>query len=538
MTLPLATRLTRRTDRRVALATGLRAAGGTLAWLAASADPLVRHVAAQGIAAQAPFAGYGPVVPDPSARPIIDLPPGFQYRILMERGDRLSNGDPRPTLADGMASFALPGGRTLLVMNHENAYRNTANQTPVELADVYDREAAGGTTALIVRPDLSVEHSYATSAGTVRNCAGGVTPWGTWLTCEETEHVPGSPNSAATLRHGYTFEVLPYGREGAYPQQVRLPGLGRFNKEAAVVDPGSGIVYLTEDHAEGLLYRFVPNAQWPRGFGSYLQGGRLEAMRIEQLERTWAGAPQRRPFRVGWVPIDDPDAIEIPTRLQGAWKGAHVFSRGEGMWWSGLGFYFTCTSGGQEEGGQVWRFVPSSGMIELLYEVSDRNEMEGPDNITVHPGSGDLFVCEDGPGTDFIRVVTAEGRTFPFARVAMMTEDPRHKGFAGVTDTAGEVRGSQADGRMDGEDAGACFSPDGRVLFFNIQAPSMTIAVTGPFRQALATGGSALGARAMSLSQPPAAWLPPMGDAVLARGAELGYSPTEVAALRHLGFDF
>jgi len=536
MTLPLAARLTQRTDRRIALSTGLRAAGGSLAWLAASSDPLVRRAAAQALQ-QSVFAGYGPLVPDPNPRPIIDLPPGFQYRILIERGDHLSNGDAWPSQADGMAPFALPGGRTLLVVNHENAYRGEANRVPVELADVYDREAAGGTTALIVRPDLSLEHSYATSAGTVRNCAGGLTPWGTWLTCEETEHVPGSPNSAATLRHGYTFEVLPYGPAGAYPQQLRLPALGRFNKEAAVVDPGSGIVYQTEDNAQGLLYRFVPNTQWPRGFGSYLAGGRLEAMRIEQLDRTWAGVPGRRPFRVGWVPIDDPDAIEVPTRVQGVLKGAHVFSRGEGMWWSGLGFVFTCTSGGLEEGGQVWRFVPSSGMIELLYEVSDRNEMESPDNITVHPGSGDVYVCEDGPGTDFIRVVTAEGRAFPFGRVAMTTEDPRQKGLSGITDTVGEVRGSPPDGRMDGEDAGACFSADGRVLFFNIQAPSMTIAVTGPFRQGSAAGGTALGPRAMALTQPPAAWLPPMSDTLLARGAQMGYSPTEVAALQHFGFD-
>ncbi len=320
-------------------------------------------------------------------------------------------------------------------------------------------------------------------------------------------------------------------------QPSYMPAHLHFNKEAAVVDPGSGVVYLTKDNAQGLLYRFVPNAQWPRGFGSYLQGGRLEAMRIEQLERTWAGVPGRRPFRVGWVPIDDPDAIEIPTRVQGALKGAHVFSRGEGMWWSGFGFVFTCTSGGESEGGQVWRFVPSSEMIELLYEVSDRNELEGPDNITVHPASGDLFVCEDGAGTDFIRVVTPEGRAFPFARVSMRTDDPRHAGFPGITDTVGEVMGSGADGRIDNEDAGACFSADGRTLFFNIQAPSMTIAVTGPFRQGLAAAGLALGGRALSLTQPPAAWLPAMSDALIARGAELGYAPTEIAALRHFGFD-
>ena len=533
MTLPLAARLTARTDRRVALATGFRAAGATLASLAAAGGPLasgVRQVSAQGA-----FAGYGPLVPDASARPIIDLPPGFTYRVLTERGDHLSNGDPRPSLADGMASFALTGGRTLLVMNHENGYRGAVGQTPVELASAYDREAGGGTTALIVTPDLRVEDSYATSAGTMRNCAGGLTPWGTWLTCEESRDVPG-PNNPATQRHGYTFEVKATGRPGTYPEQIRLPDMGRFNKEAAAVDPETGICYLTEDDANGLFYRFVPS-QFPRSFGAYLQGGRLEAMRVEQIEQTWRGVPGRRPFRVGWVPIDDPDELEIPTRLQGVWKGAHVFSRGEGLWYAGGAVYFTATSGGTLEDGQVWRYVPASGMIELLYESADRNQMEAPDNVTVHPTSGEIFVCEDGQGTDFIRVVTPEGLAFPFARVAVTSDDPRQRGLPNMGDTVGEIRGSAPDGKVDAEDAGACFSPDGRTLFFNIQGLSMTIAVSGPFRRGMSVGGTSLGTRAMALAQPPADWLPAMSDDLVARGALLGYSPAETAALRHLGFD-
>ena len=527
MTLPLAKRLTRRTDRRVALATGLGALGAAASFTAGRAQAAP--------AGQGGFAGYGPLVPDPNPRAVIDLPPGFQYRVLIERGDALSNGDPWPTLADAMAAYALPNGRTLLVVNHENSYRVTANQTPVELADAYDREAAGGTTGLIVTPDLDVEYAYATGAGTVRNCADGPTPWGTWLTCEETEHVPGLPNVPATRRHGYVFEVQPWGPAGAAPQQVRLPGMGRFNREAAAVDPATGIVYLTEDHAEGLFYRFVPAQYRPSGFGAYLRGGELQAMRVEQLERTWAGAPGRRPFRVGWVPIDDPDAVEVPTRLQGAWKGASVFSRAEGMWYAGGAVWFTATSGGAAELGQVWRYAPATGMIELFFESTARDDMERPDNVTVHPTSGDLYVCEDGPGTDLLRLVTPEGQVFPFARVAVAPDDVRQRGLAGTTDTVGEVDGSPPDGRIDAEDAGVCFSPDGRVLFFNIQPPSMTLAVWGPFRQGAAAGGTGPGRRAMARAAPPAGWLPDLGGDLLARGAELGYAPTEVAALRHLG---
>ena len=491
MTAPLARRLARRTDRRVALATGMLALGGAAALLAAERAGTSPSPAGGG----EPFAGYGPLVPDRNARRVLDLPEGFRYRVLIERGDALSNGDPRPGQADGMAAYALRGGRTLLVMNHENSYHSTANTVPVLLADPYDPEAAGGTSALVVTPDLQVEHAYATSAGTVRNCAGGPTPWGTWITCEETEHVPGLPDVPATRRHGYAFEVLPGGPggPGSGPQQVRLPGFGRFNREAAAIDPATGIAYLTEDHAQGLLYRFVPRGYRPAGFGAYTGAGSLEALRIEQLEDTTSRVPGLRPFRVGWVAIDDPDAGEVPTRVQGAAKGASVFSRGEGLWYAGGAIYFTATSGGGLEAGQIWRYVPASNMVELFYESWDRAELEGADNVTVHPTSGDLYVCEDGPGTDALRVVTPEGAAFPFARVALSPEDPRHAGGPGIADTVGEVPGSPPDGRIDGEDAGACFSPDGRVLFLNVQAPSMTLAVWGPFRQGPRGGGPAPG---------------------------------------------
>jgi secreted PhoX family phosphatase len=518
----------------VALATGAGVLGGAAALLAAGRAGAAPARPGGGGA----FAGYGPLVPDPSARRVLDLPEGFRYRVLIERGDALSNGDPRPGQADGMAAFPLSGGRTLLVMNHENTYRGFAGIVPVLLDGAYDPAAAGGTTALVVTPDLRVEAAYATSAGTVRNCAGGPTPWGTWITCEETEHVPGLPDVPATQRHGYAFEVRPTGPGGAGPQQVRLPGFGRYNREAAAIDPATGVAYLTEDHAQGLLYRFVPDGYRPAGFGDYARGGRLEALRVEQLGDTTSRVPGQRPFRVGWVAIDDPDAGEVPTRTQGAAKGATVFSRGEGLWYAGGAVYFTATSGGGLEAGQIWRFVPATGAIELFYESWDRAELEGPDNLTVHPTSGDLYVCEDGPGTDFLRLVTPEGAAFPFARVALSPEDPRHAGGPGIVDTAGEVPGAPPDGRMDGEDAGVCFAPDGRVLFLNLQAPSMTLAVWGPFRQGPRGGGAAPGARAMAAAAPPPGWLPPLGADALARGAEYGYRPTETAALRAMGIDF
>jgi secreted PhoX family phosphatase len=191
--------------------------------------------------------------------------------------------------------------------------------------------------------------------------------------------------------------------------------------------------------------------------------------------------------------------------------------------------------GGELELGQIWRYVPETGMMELFSERTDPHALERPDNSPLHPTSGDMDICEDGPGTDCIRVVTPEGLAFPFARVALSPHDPRHAGGPGIADTAGEVQGTHPDGRADAELAGVCFSPDGRVLFFNIQAPSMVIAGWGPFRQGVAAGGSGPGARAMAFAQPPSGSLPDLGEHLRGRGAELGYRPTEVAALHHFG---
>jgi hypothetical protein len=154
------------------------------------------------------------------------------------------------------------------------------------------------------------------------------------------------------------------------------------------------------------------------------------------------------------VNIPDPNPTIDNIREQGFKLGAAQFSRGEGIYYddnNGKGeFYFTATDGGPVGGGQVWRYIPGEEIIELFVESESKNELDMPDNIVVAP-FGDLILCEDGDGENFLRGVTPNGELYNFARNAL----------------------------NDSEFAGACFSPDGRTLFVNIQTPGITLAIWG-----------------------------------------------------------
>lgn len=406
--------------------------------------------------------GYGPLVPDPNG--LLDLPQGFRYNFFSRTGDKMSDGNPVPGDHDGMAAFSGPNNSTILVRNHELS----PEQKPAVPGIKYDPSATGGTTTLIVGPNRKLIRDYGSLAGTYRNCAGGPTPWGSWVSCEENTSTPetndpADPANNVTKRHGYNFEVPSQASGPVEP--VPLVAMGRFNHEAIAVDPNTGIVYETEDRGDSLFYRFIPHQ--PKN----LSQGRLEALKIKEMPQaiTKAGFPVGKPMEVEWVPIENPDPATdtaqdgTPTpesvRAQGFAKGAAQFTRGEGTWYGNNEIYFICTDGGEAGFGQVWRYQPGpdprqGGTITLFVEPNNPEILDGPDNITVAPFQ-DLIICEDGEAEQFVRGVTPEGQLYTFARNAI----------------------------NDKEFAGACFSPDGQTMFLNIQNPGITFAIWGPWNR-------------------------------------------------------
>jgi secreted PhoX family phosphatase len=412
--------------------------------------------------------GYGELVP---AGPELALPPGFTYRKFGEEHSPMSDGTPTPGAHDGMAAFPMPDGTIRLVRNHEMRPRieegRIASTAVGDPARAYDPQGPGGTSTLELRlgPDGTPElrRSWLSLTGTMVNCAGGPTPWGSWLSCEET--VLGRRHGFAQ-EHGYVFEV-PAASDGIV-EPVPLTAMGRFVHEAIAVDPQTGIVYLTEDSGSSGFYRFVPNRQ-----GQLRAGGKLQMLAVvdaSQLD-TSRGQQPGAAMRVRWidVPDVDPSSGEADAVFQqGYTQGAARFSRLEGAWWGDDSVYFHATSGGDKRLGQVWRHRPRSGGPDgdllLVFESTNAEVLNAPDNICVSPRGG-LVLCEDASGTCHLRGLSARGEIFPFARNVM----------------------------NDREFAGATFSPDGRVLFVNIQGVTlpdadssmrgMTFAIWGPWSE-------------------------------------------------------
>ena len=398
-------------------------------------------------------AGYGPLMPDPGG--LIDLPKGFSYRVISSLGDRMDDGEPVPDRADGMGAFGGRDGRVILVRNQElRAGDSTLGGTTFDKWNGVGA-LAGGTTTLVYDPRSGrVEQQYRSLAGTIRNCAGGVTPWRTWLTCEEDVSRAGG---MLAQDHGWVFEVPADLRGRANP--VPLKALGRFNHEAAAVDPHTGVVFLTEDRDDSLFYRFLPNRA-----GRLAEGGRLQAMALvdgRRDSRNWTSRDfeARKPAEVRWIDVDGVDSANDDLRNRGAAKGALLFARGEGVHMGRREVYFVCTSGGAARLGQIMRYRPgetaaSGGRLDLFFESSSPDQFNYGDNLTVGP-NGNLFVCED-QYTDvvdnYIRGIARDGAAYPFARLRLQTEL-----------------------------AGACFSPDGRTMFVNAYSPTKTIAISGPF---------------------------------------------------------
>ena len=407
--------------------------------------------------------GYGPLRPvadDTTGLPLLQLPEGFRYASFGWTGDPLDGGAATPAAHDGMAAFAGPDGLVHLVRNHE------LDPAPAFAADrAYDPGAGGGTTTVAFNPATGrAERSWASLSGTLRNCAGGPTPWGSWLTCEETVLGP-EDDRTLTERHGYVFEVPLHGE----PSRRPIPSMGRFVHEAVAVDPATGIVYQTEDADRAGFYRFVPVTP-----GSLADGGRLQMLAVRGRSRAdlRTGQLTRVPMGTYWVDIDVPD-VARPGKSgqtvfeQGRRAGGATFARLEGAWHTDGRIYVTSTSGGNAKMGQVWEFTAAAEELRLVYESPGAHELNMPDNLTVSPRGG-LVLCEDGTANPCLHTLTREGRIVRFARNNVVL--------------AGERHGLRGDFRTS-ELAGASFSPDGRWLFVDIQHPGLTVAITGPWER-------------------------------------------------------
>jgi hypothetical protein len=434
-------------NRRAFLRAGAVLGGTWAAGPFKALEALAQSVELTGQTLAAPAAGNGGYGPLRSAGPHLALPEGFHYVKFGEEGQPMANGRPTPPAHDGMAAFAGPRGTVRLVRNHEVSGRPGAFG-----GGAYDARAGGGTVTLVFDPTAGrLLLSHPSLTGTVHNCAGGPTPWGTWISCEETTV---GTDDGFERPHGYCFEV-PAGAASPV-QAVPLKAMGRFIHEAACVDPANGAVFLTEDRETAGFYRFLPKVR-----RTLAAGGRLQMLAVAGRPGydTRTGQHRNRNLPVAWVDIADPDPHDAGSNplavfQQGRAQGGALFGRLEGCFWHRGRALVVSTTGGDAGVGQVWQYRPDpgGGSLSLLFESVSAGALEQPDNVTATPRGG-LILCENGSGTNHLRGLTPGGQIFDFARNAFSK----------------------------GEFAGATFSPDGKVLFVNVQRPGTTFAITGPW---------------------------------------------------------
>jgi secreted PhoX family phosphatase len=393
-------------SRRQLIVSGALVAGA----LAGSPRLLREALAAPARAGASP---YGPLGP-PDANGLM-LPPGFSSREIARGGSTVA-GYPWPIFPDGQATFATGDGGWVLVTNSESLAFTGA-----------------GASAIRFRPDATIAAAYRILGGTNANCAGGPTPWGTWLSCEE-------------YASGVVWECDPAGRLAA----MARPALGVFNHEAAAVEPAGRQLYLTEDEGDGGFYRFTPAA-----YPSLLEG---------LLEVAVVGADGS----VGWreVPNPTPTPFETPTRQQV--PEMTRFNGGEGIWHDGGVLYFT-TKGDR----RLWAYDARTGMLEVVFDhaAAPDASLDAVDNVTVS-AAGEIFVCEDG-GNMEIGLITPEREVSPFLR------------FTGAA--------HPVSGEYKSEVCGVVFDPSGTRMYCTSQrahpasssapGPGAVYEVSGPFRQ-------------------------------------------------------
>ena len=462
-------------DRRSFIST-LGISTGGLALACSGLSRRAETFAATGDFSKLQSPGYGELVPTVTkntGETYLALPRGFEYNVIGKVNSPLTDGRVTPRAHDGMATFKVRN-ELRIVRNHEV----TGGKIPrpgsaIGSSNHYDETAGGGTTTLVIDPKTrEITRDFVSLSGTLINCCGGPTPWGSWISCEETtlgqalrKDVNGNPIGGFPKPHGYCFEVSASANNNVPP--VPLKAMGRFEHEAVAVDRRTGIVYLTEDMTPCGFYRFLPKRNKRLAEGGVLQ---MLAVKAKREYDTRSGQTAGATLDANWVTIDKPDPAEadVDTQAvskQGRAKGGALFARLEGCCADDSGqIYFTSTSGGNNKGGQIWRYAPAGrdeGMLTLMFESPSRDILDMPDNVCLMPKSELLFICEDsdyvgqgGTPDNYLRILTPDGKIADFAKniIPKLTN---------------------------GEFAGVTFSKDGRTLFVNIQPAGATFAIWG-----------------------------------------------------------
>jgi len=491
-------------DRRTFLkGAGAAAAGGATAL---TGGPFAGFIARASAVDEVDLGPLAAVADDRDGKVRLHLPAGLKYRsfhdtdlqgafVTLDDGSRLQGRH------DGMGSFTGSNGDTVLVRNHEINGPGAAFGDP---ANAYDVMARSGCTTTIVSPFGEVREAWTSLNGTQMNCAGGIMPWGSWITCEETVNGPdvgadftGVPNILLTKPHGYIFEVPSSGISGAEP----ITAAGRFPHEAVAFDPEGGILYLTEDNFAfpSGYYRYIPPSN-PMETGHLEDGGQLQMLKVVGVTNAHLEAAQvvGTTYDIEWVDIDDPNpsfpytpGLPAPTSndtalqyvsTQGRAKGAAGFSRLEGQKYDPRGvIYFTSTQGGgaAETGpeltagygngfGQVWAYRPADQTLTAVYQSPNVDTLDFPDNVTVSP-RGTIILAEDSSGDNFIRGLSRKGQLFNIALNRMFTNP---------------IPPALPAPRFGDEFAGPTFSNNGKTLFVNVQASNgITFAIYGNWQK-------------------------------------------------------
>ena len=281
--------------------------------------------------------GYGELQPTPeqdTGEVYLDLPRGFRYRVISRDYEIMSDGNPTPGIFDGTGAYPGPRNTTVLIRNHENRSRPNEITVDVPVGRRYDPDVnvRGGNTKLVVDRNRRVVESFAVLGGTHTNCAGGVTPWNSWITCEEIFNYGAVENNVTPgtgVPHGYAFEVPSEATGPVSP--VPITAAGRFAREAvAFLD---GILYQTEDRGDAAFYRFVPD-RTPREWGDLATfGGTLQALKVRNRPNfDMDSANPGESYPVEWVTIEEPNPLTDTVRVQAQALGAALFTRTEGIW--------------------------------------------------------------------------------------------------------------------------------------------------------------------------------------------------------------